>query len=93
MCLQILGHLGGTLAHNARSKDEVMAILSRVEAHGGRIAKAAADTFWGGFGGYFADPDDHYLEVVYGAMFEFDAQGGLFPRLTHSDVVQWHVLR
>ena len=70
---------GFTLAHNARSKDEVTAILSRVEAHGGRIAKAAADTFWGGFGGYFADPDGHYWEVVYGDMFEFDAQGGLLP--------------
>ena len=52
-------------AHNAQSKDEVVAIMERAEAAGGKIVKAAHDTFWGGFSGYFADLDGYYWEVSY----------------------------
>lgn len=70
---------GFTLAHNARSKDEVHAIIERARAAGARIVKEPQDTFWGGYGAYFVSPDNHYWEVVYGAMFRFDEQGALIP--------------
>ncbi|WP_306061188.1 VOC family protein [Natronococcus wangiae] len=59
------GFSGVTLAHNVPSKDEVNAILAEAEAAGGRIIKPAQDVFWGGYSGYFADPDDHLWEVAY----------------------------
>ena len=68
---------GVTLAYNARSKEEVLAVFERVQAAGARIAKPPQDTFWGGFGGYFADPDGNYWEVVWGAMFDFTEDGAL----------------
>ena len=71
------GFSGITLAHNARSREDVLAIFDRVASAGARIVKPPHDTFWGGFGGYFADLDDHYWEVVWGSMFAFDASGGL----------------
>jgi uncharacterized protein len=68
---------GITLAYNARSKDEVMAIFEQVVAAGAAIAKAPQDTFWGGFSGYFADLDGTYWEVVWGPMFDFATDGSL----------------
>jgi len=68
---------GITLAHNAQSKDEVVAIMERAEAAGGKIVKAAHDTFWGGFSGYFADLDGYYWEVAWGPMFEFADNGDM----------------
>jgi len=68
---------GVTLAHNARSKEEVIAILQRAESAGARIMKQAQDTFWGGFSGYFADPDGYFWEVAWGPMFEFTGNGEL----------------
>lgn len=68
---------GFTLAYNARSKDEVMNILSRAADAGAHIAKVPQDTFWGGFSGYFRDPDGHYWEVAWGPMFEFNEHGDL----------------
>lgn len=54
-----------TLAHNVRSKEDVAPILAAAEAAGGKVLKPAQDVFWGGFHGYFADPDGHYWEVAY----------------------------
>jgi predicted lactoylglutathione lyase len=71
------GFSGVTLAHNALSKAEVEAILARAKAAGACIEKEAQDTFWGGYGGYFSDPDGHYWEVVWGPMFEFTSAGDL----------------
>ncbi len=59
------GFAGTTLAHNVREKEEVAPLLSRVEAAGGRILKPAQDVFWGGYHGYFADPDGHVWEVAW----------------------------
>ena len=70
------GGFGGiTLAHNARSRDEVRAIMARVQAAGGRIVKPPQETGWGGFSGYFADPDGIYWEVAWGPMFDFKENG------------------
>lgn len=68
---------GVTLAHNARNRDEVVAIIERARAAGAHIAKEPQETFWGGFSGYFADPDGYYWEVAWGPMFDFTEQGEL----------------
>jgi catechol 2,3-dioxygenase-like lactoylglutathione lyase family enzyme len=54
-----------TLGHNVRSRDEVDGVMARAERAGARIVKSARDTFWGGYGGYFQDPDGHLWEVVW----------------------------
>lgn len=54
-----------TLGHNVSSKAEVDAVMSKALAAGARIVKGAHDTFWGGYSGYFQDPDDHLWEIVW----------------------------
>ena len=56
---------GFALAHNARSKEEVDSIFSRLRARGAAIIKEAEEAFWGGYSGYFSDPDGHLWEVAY----------------------------
>ncbi len=67
---------GIVLAHNVRTKGEVDAVLAQAEAAGGRIEKPAQNTFWGGYSGYFSDPDGYLWEVAHGA-FEFNEDGNL----------------
>jgi catechol 2,3-dioxygenase-like lactoylglutathione lyase family enzyme len=60
------GGWGGiTLAHNVRSPQEVDAVLSEAAAAGATIARAGAETFWGGYSGVFVDPDGHPWEVAH----------------------------
>jgi catechol 2,3-dioxygenase-like lactoylglutathione lyase family enzyme len=59
------GFRGVTLAYNARSKAEVDTVIADAERAGGRIVKKPHDTFWGGYSGYFADPDSHLWEVAF----------------------------
>jgi catechol 2,3-dioxygenase-like lactoylglutathione lyase family enzyme len=54
-----------TLGHNVTSREEVDAIMGQAHRAGARIVKPAGDTFWGGYAGYFQDPDDHLWEVVW----------------------------
>ncbi|HEU4581491.1 MAG TPA: VOC family protein [Polyangiaceae bacterium] len=54
-----------TLGHNLASKAEVDAVMKQAGAAGATIVKPAADTFWGGYAGYFEDPDGHLWEVLY----------------------------
>lgn len=54
-----------TLGHNVSSKAEVDAVMATARAAGAVIVKAAHDTFWGGYSGYFQDPDGHLWEVVW----------------------------
>ena len=68
--------IGITLAHNVRQREEVDHVLQQAEAAGARIVKPAQDTFWGGYAGYFSDPDGHLWEVAWGA-FEFREDGSL----------------
>jgi uncharacterized protein len=68
---------GFTLAYNARNKEEIAGIFDRVAKAGAHIAKVPQDTFWGGFSGYFSDPDGHYWEIAWGPMFDFNEQGDL----------------
>jgi len=54
-----------TLGHNVSSKAEVDAVMQEAADAGALIVKAAHDTFWGGYAGYFQDPDGHLWEVVW----------------------------
>ena len=54
-----------TLGHNVASMAEVDEVMGQAQAAGARVLKPAAETFWGGYAGYFQDPDGHVWEVVY----------------------------
>ncbi|HKZ95923.1 MAG TPA: VOC family protein [Hyphomicrobiaceae bacterium] len=66
---------GVALAHNARSEEEVDRVLAEAVAAGARLAKKGQKAFWGGYSGYFADPDGHLWEVAYNPHFPLDASG------------------
>ena len=71
------GFSGLTLAHNVRNREEVSEILKLAERAGGRIVKHAQDVFWGGYSGYFSDPDGYFWEVAWSPRGEFDEDGGV----------------
>ncbi|WP_022664293.1 VOC family protein [Desulfospira joergensenii] len=71
------GFSGITLAHNGRSRDEVLAVIERARSAGARIVKEPRETSWGGFGGYFSDLDGYHWEVAWGPMFDFTEKGEL----------------
>jgi uncharacterized protein len=54
-----------TIGHNVGSSEEVDAVMEQARLAGARIVKPAAATFWGGYAGYFQDPDDHLWEVAW----------------------------
>ena len=54
-----------SLGHNVDSRESVDAVMLRARTAGARIVKEAGDAFWGGYAGYFADPDGHLWEVVW----------------------------
>lgn len=54
-----------TLGHNVSSKAEVDAVMAQAKKAGAVIVKPAKDTFWGGYAGYFQDPDGHLWEAVW----------------------------
>ena len=66
-----------SLAHNVRDKAEADAVIVHAMKSGGRLVKSAHDTFWGGYSGYFADPDGHLWEVAWNPFFPLDAKGAI----------------
>ena len=66
---------GVTLAHNVASEADVDAVLTEAVARGARLAKPGQKVFWGGYSGYFADPDGHLWEVAHNPFFPLDADG------------------
>lgn len=54
-----------SLAHNVGSRSEVDAVMAQAERAGARIVKPAQTAFWGGYAGYFQDPDGHLWEVAF----------------------------
>jgi uncharacterized protein len=63
------GFPGFTLAHNVRSEAQVDQLLAEVAAAGGRLVKPGARADWGGYTGYFADPDGFLWEVAWNPQF------------------------
>jgi catechol 2,3-dioxygenase-like lactoylglutathione lyase family enzyme len=59
------GFRGATLAHNVDSKEEVDNVFALALSCGAREVKRPRDVSWGGYSGYFADPDDHLWEVAW----------------------------
>jgi len=66
------GFSGFTLAHNVRSKDEVDRLLAHAVEVGARLIKPAQDVAWGGYSGYFADPDGFLWEVAWNPYWHFE---------------------
>jgi catechol 2,3-dioxygenase-like lactoylglutathione lyase family enzyme len=54
-----------SIAHNVASEAEVDEVMREAETAGARIVKPAQKVFWGGYTGYFQDPDGHLWEVAY----------------------------
>jgi catechol 2,3-dioxygenase-like lactoylglutathione lyase family enzyme len=54
-----------SIGHNVSSKAEVDTVMAQAKEAGAVIVKSAQDTFWGGYAGYFQDPDQHLWEVVW----------------------------
>lgn len=71
------GFRGIALAQNVRSRAEVDAVLTAAEAAGATITRPAADTFYGGYAGYFTDPDNHAWEIAYNPGFSLAEDGSL----------------
>ncbi len=69
------GFAGAALAHNARSEADVDKALAEAVAAGAKLIKPAAKTAYGGYAGYFADPDGHLWEVAHNPHFALDADG------------------
>ena len=69
--------IGVALAYNTRSRDEVDAVLAEAVAAGGRLLKPAQQAFWGGYQGYFANPDGHVWEVAWNPDFALGPDGAV----------------
>ena len=68
---------GVVLAHNVRSRAEVDALVAEAADAGAEITQAARDTFYGGYAGYFRDPDGHLWEVAWNPGFPLGPDGSL----------------
>lgn len=91
------GGLGGiTLAHNVRSEPEVDSLLDEAERAGGRVVKVACKAEWGGYSGYFADPEGHLWEVAHNPYFPIDAEAvtvAAFREAPHTSHTEQHIVR
>jgi catechol 2,3-dioxygenase-like lactoylglutathione lyase family enzyme len=71
------GFGGMALAYNARTREEVDMVLAEAKAAGAKILKAAEEAFWGGYSGYFADPDGFSWEVAWNPGFPIAEDGSI----------------
>ena len=71
------GFGGLTLAHNVRSPAEVDELLATAANAGAEITQAARETFYGGYAGYFRDPDGHVWEIAYNPGFPLGPDGSI----------------
>ena len=72
-----LGFCGITLAYNTRTRGEVDAVLAQAGAAGAKLLKPAQEAFWGGYSGYFADPDGFLWEVAWNPFFPIAEDGSI----------------
>jgi catechol 2,3-dioxygenase-like lactoylglutathione lyase family enzyme len=63
------GFRGVALAHNVRRREDVDTVLALAAAAGATVVKPGQDAFWGGYSGYFADPEGHLWEVAWNPHF------------------------
>ncbi len=71
------GFGGFTLAHNVASRAAVDAVLAEAVANGATLQKPASEAFWGGYSGYFCDPDGHPWEVAHNPFIALGPDGSL----------------
>lgn len=71
------GFGGISLALCARSRVEVDDVLAQAKKAGAKILKPAQDVFWGGYSGYFADPDGHPWEIAWNPFWTLTAEGNV----------------
>ena len=71
------GFSGITLAQNFESKEAVDRAMDLAITAGGKLLKKPQDVFWGGYSGYFADPEGHIWELAWNPFFPLSADGGI----------------
>lgn len=71
------GFGGVALAYNTRNREEVDSVLAEAQAAGARILKPAGEASWGGYSGYFADPDGFPWEVAWNPSFPITDDGSI----------------
>ena len=71
-----MGGKSVSLAHNVGSREEVDAVLAEVDAlEGGKILQGPVERVWGGYSGYFEDPDGHLWEVAWNPQLQLSPEG------------------
>jgi catechol 2,3-dioxygenase-like lactoylglutathione lyase family enzyme len=68
---------GMTLSYNAKSEKEVDEVMAKVSALGATIVKPAQKVYWGGYSGYFKDPDGYLFEVAHNPFWPLDENDNL----------------
>jgi predicted lactoylglutathione lyase len=68
---------GVALAYNARSREEVDAVLAEARAAGAAVPRPGAETFWGGYSGVFVDPDGHPWEIAHNPFWTIEPDGSV----------------
>ena len=71
------GFSGISLAYNVRNRQEVYSVLAEAEAAGAKLQKPAHEAFWGGYSGYFSDPDGYLWEVAWNPFFPIAEDGSI----------------
>ncbi len=71
------GFSGISLAYNARSREDVDSVLAEARAAGAKLVKQAQEAFWGGYSGYFSDPDGFLWEVAWNPSFAMAEDGSI----------------
>jgi catechol 2,3-dioxygenase-like lactoylglutathione lyase family enzyme len=71
------GFKGISLAYNARNREEVDSVLEEAKAAGATLLKPAQDAFWGGYSGYFSDPEGFLWEVAWNPFFPIAEDGSI----------------
>jgi hypothetical protein len=71
------GFGGIAIAYNTRNREEVDAVLVEAGAAGAKLLKPAQEAFWGGYSGYFSDPDGFVWEVVWNPFFQIAQDGSI----------------
>lgn len=71
------GFRGVALAYNARTHEEVDAVMAEAQAAGGKTIKPAQQAFWGGYSGYFSDLDGFLWEIAWNPSFVIAKDGSI----------------